>query len=93
MSHPKVRLTITVDPYVARAGTKAVAAGLASSFSAWVNDALADRVEKERRLQALREAIASYETEFGVISDEAVRRQERADRAAARVVRGPKRTA
>jgi hypothetical protein len=84
----KQRLTVTVDPGVLEAGHEAVAAGRAESLSAWVNRALAERVAKERRLSALADAIASYEAEFGVISEEEIVRQARADRDAARVIRG-----
>lgn len=93
MSSTKSRLTVTVDPELVRAGSAAVAAGDVASLSAWVNAALADRAAKERRLRALREAVSLYEEEFGTISPEDIRRQERADRAGARVVRGRRRTA
>jgi hypothetical protein len=88
MKAVKERLTVTVDPALVEAGTEAVAAGHADSLSAWVNLALAERVAKERRLRAMGEAIAAYEAEFGAISDEELRAQERADRRSARVVRG-----
>ena len=91
MTSSKVRLTVTIDPVLARAAVSAVVDGAAPSLSAWINDAIAERVEKARRLRSLREAIASYEEEFGAISTEEIERQERMDRAAARVVRGPKR--
>jgi hypothetical protein len=53
-----------------------------------VNQALADRAARDRRLQALAEAVAAYETEFGEISDEELAAQARADRETAIVVRG-----
>jgi hypothetical protein len=53
-----------------------------------VNLALADRAAKDRRLRSLGEAVAAYEAEFGVISREELAAQARADREAARVVRG-----
>lgn len=84
----KERLTVTVDPAILEAGHDAVAAGEAESLSAWVNRALAERVAKERRLSALADAITSYEAEFGVINEEEIVRQARADRAAAEVIRG-----
>ena len=62
--------------------------GRVDSLSAWVNVALAERVAKERRLSALAEAIAAYETRFGGITSEELSGQERADRASARAVRG-----
>lgn len=84
----KERLTVTVDPELVRAGQEAVAAGRAESLSGWVNLALAERAEKERRLRAMADALSAYEAEFGEISPEEMAAQERADRAAARVVRG-----
>lgn len=84
----KERLTVTIDPEILKAGRDAVTAGRAESLSAWVNRALAERVAKERRLSLLADAIASYEAEFGAISEEEMVRQARADRAAAKVIRG-----
>lgn len=84
----KERLTVTVDPDLVQAGNDAVAEGRADSLSAWVNLALAERACKEQRLRALEEAVAAYEARFGVITDEELAAQRRADRAAARVLRG-----
>jgi len=89
MSARKERLTVTVDRGLVEAVHEAVDAGRAESISAWVNRALAERVAKERRLTAMAKAIAAYEAEFGVISDEEIAAQRRADRASALVVRGP----
>jgi hypothetical protein len=83
----KRRLTVTVDPELVRAGNEAVADGRVESLSAWVNLALAERAGKDRRLCALAAAVTDYEKEFGVITDEELAAQRRADRAAARVVR------
>jgi hypothetical protein len=83
----KERLTVTVDAAVLAAGNAAVATGRADSLSGWVNTALMERAAKERRLQALSEAVAAYEAEFGVISPEEMAAQARADRASARHVR------
>jgi hypothetical protein len=90
MRIPKQRLTVTVDPHLLEAGAEAVSAGRAESLSAWVNLALAERAGKERRLRALGEAVASYEAEFGPMTAEELAAQARADRASARVVRGPR---
>lgn len=84
----KERLTVTVDPHLVEAGNNAVAEGRVDSLSAWVNLALAERAAKDRRLRALAQAVAAYETKFGVIGAEELAAQERADRASARVVRG-----
>lgn len=91
MKNAKARLTVTVDPELIAAANAAVRAGHASSLSAWVNDALSDRVAKEQRLRAMADAVAQYEAEFGVITAEELVAQQRADRAAAVVVRGPRR--
>jgi hypothetical protein len=83
----KGRLTVSVDADLAAAGASAVAEGRAESVSAWVNDALADKVAKDRRLAALAEAIAAYEAEHGTITADEVAAQERADRDAAAATR------
>jgi hypothetical protein len=84
----KDRLTVTVDPQLVEAGNAAVAEGRAGSLSAWVNLALHERAAKDLRLRALADAVAAYESEFGEITAEELAAQARADRAAARVVRG-----
>lgn len=88
MTPRKQRLTVTVDPELIQAGNRAVAAGDAGSMSGWVGTALADKVRRDQRLEDLGAAIADYETEFGEISAEEMRAQERADRQDAVVVRG-----
>src|SRR5215831_1995753 len=92
MRRRKERLTVTVDPALVQAGTDAVAAGRAESLSAWVNLALTERAAKERRLQALGQAIKAYEAKFGAISTEELATQDREDRRSARVVRGARGT-
>lgn len=74
---------MTVDTEVIEAAAAAVREGRAASVSAWVNEVLTQRAAKERRLAAAAEAIAAYEAEFGVITDEEMAEQERADREAA----------
>ncbi len=83
----KQRLTVSVDKEFAVAGAAAVAAGRAESVSAWVNDALADKAAKDRRLSALAVAVAAFEAEHGVISADEITEQTRADRDAAAAVR------
>jgi len=84
----KARLTVTVDRALIEAGNRAVAAGQADSLSGWVNLALAERVERERGLRAMAEAVAAYEKEFGAISAEEIAAQARRDREAAIRIRG-----
>lgn len=83
----KRRLTVSIDAELVAAGASAVAEGRAESVSAWVNEALTDKVAKDRRLIALAEAIAAYEKEHGPISAEEVAEQARADRDAAAATR------
>src|SRR4051812_49904453 len=84
----KQRMTVTVDAELIEAGNRAVKAGRAESLSSWVNDALAERDVRERRLRGMAEAIAAYEREHGVITDDEMLAQERADQRSALVVRG-----
>jgi hypothetical protein len=86
----KERMTVTVDPELIRAATDAVTEGRVDSLSAWVNLALAEPAEKDRRLRALANAVASYEAEFGLITPEEMAAQARLDRTSARVVNGPR---
>jgi hypothetical protein len=88
MARRKVRLTVTVDADLVAAGNRAARAGEVDSMSAWVNDALAQHEAKERLLRGMGEAIADYEAEFGVITDEEMAAQRRADRKSAIIVRG-----
>ena len=88
MTQRKERLTVTVDPELIAAGAAAVEAGRADSLSGWVNQALAERAERDRKLAALDDAITAYEARAGSITDEELREQQRADRAGAVVVRG-----
>ncbi|MDY7102681.1 MAG: hypothetical protein S0880_15985 [Actinomycetota bacterium] len=83
----KRRLTVTVDDDVVEVASSAVAAGQAESLSSWVNEAMAQRAIKERRLAALAELVAGYEAEFGEITAEELEAQVRADQDAAAAVR------
>ena len=87
----KERLTVTVDRHLVQAAGEAVAEGRVESLSAWVNLALAERAAKDRRLRALAAAVAGYEAKFGEMTAAEIAAQERADRAGARVIRGPAR--
>ncbi len=81
------RITVTVDAEWIAAGAAAVAEGRADSVSAWVSQAMAEKAANDRRLHFARLAIADYEAEFGVITDEEMAEQERADRQSAAEVR------
>lgn len=78
---------MTIDAELAAAAADAVREGRAESVSAWVNEALKERADKESKLAALRAAIADYEAEYGAFTDEELAAQERADREAAARVR------
>ncbi|WP_419838888.1 hypothetical protein [Candidatus Poriferisodalis sp.] len=86
----KRRITLTVDEDLLREAGAAVSAGEASSVSAWVNEAMADKSEHRRRLRALGEAIADYESEFGPITDDEV--EQARQRASQRTIRVRART-
>jgi hypothetical protein len=83
----KERLTVTVDSELIEAANQAVTEGRAGSLSGWVNLALAERAAKDRRLQALAEAIGGYEQAFGEITAGELAAQARADRRSATTVR------
>ena len=83
---------MTVDQDLIDAGSAAVARGAADSVSGWVNEALAERAAKDRRLAAMAEALAAYEAEFGEITAAELAAQARSDRQAALVVRGGAKT-
>jgi Arc/MetJ-type ribon-helix-helix transcriptional regulator len=50
MSDRKTRLTVTIDPHLVAYAEQLVEAGKASSVSAVFNDALAERVERDKRI-------------------------------------------
>lgn len=79
----KERLTVTVDGALLKAANDAVRSGRAASVSAWVNLALEQQAARERRLRAMSDAVAAYEEAHGVISDDEIERQRRADRRSA----------
>lgn len=66
----------------------AVARGRAESVSAWVNDALRLKADRDRRLTALDEFIAAFEAEHGEISGQEMAEAARRARGRAVVVRG-----
>lgn len=62
----RTRITITVDEELAQAAEAAVAAGRASSVSAWVAAAMAERAERE----TLAGVLAGIRKELGPATDE-----------------------
>lgn len=79
---------MTLDRALVEAANAAVAGGRADSLSAWINLAVAEHVAKERRLAALSDLLAGYESEFGVITPSELAARERDDRRKATVIRG-----
>ena len=89
----KQRVTITADTEPLAAGQQAVVDGEYGSLSEWANAAMTEKVARDARLRVLRDAVAAYEAEHGVITAEEITAQARADREAAVVVRGRRTTA
>ena len=87
MTAKKQRLTVTVDPELVDAGQRAVDSGQAESVSGWVSAALAEKIRRDSKLALLAAAVADYEQEFGDITADEMRSQQRADREDAVVVR------
>ena len=87
MSERKVRVTVTLDRALLDVANQAVRAGESRSLSSWVNRALADRADHERRQRAMGEAIAMYEAEFGELTDEQMEANVRRLRATAIKIR------
>ena len=83
----KKRLTVTLDDSLLAAAQMAVSEGRADSVSAWINEALQVRLDRDNRLSALADLIAGFENEHGVITDEELAVQQQADRDAATALR------
>ena len=84
----KQRLSASVDAELLAVAQQAVAEGHSESVSAWVNDALRLKAQHDRRLQALDDFLAGYESEHGEITDDEMRDAARRARERAIVVRG-----
>ena len=84
----KERLSASVDADLVAVAQEAVAAGQAESVSAWVNEALRLKVAHDRRLRALDEFVAAFETEHGEITEAEMSEAARRARGRAVVVRG-----
>ena len=84
----KERLSASVDAGLMAVAQDAVAQGHAESVSAWVNDALRLKADRDRRLAAMDEFIAAYEAEHGEISEDEMAEAARRARGRAVVVRG-----
>ena len=68
MSGRKQRVTVTVDDDLLATASAAVERGDATSVSAWVNDAMAQRRRRDELLTNLRTSVAEYEAAHGEIT-------------------------
>jgi len=84
----KQRLSASVDEELIAAGRQAVDDGRAPNLSSWVNDALKLKYEHDRRLAALAEFIAEFESEHGAITATEIAAATRRTRARSHPVRG-----
>lgn len=82
---------VTADREVLAAAAEAVQAGRATSVSAWVNRAMAEKAARDVRHHALGDAIAAHEAEFGPISDQEMEAVESADAAVEVRIGAPRR--
>lgn len=87
----KERITVSVDAELAAVAAAAVSEGRAESVSAWIGEAMREKAAKDRRLIALAEAVRAYEAEHGMIDDDEIASQARADRDAAATARSRRR--
>jgi hypothetical protein len=87
----KQRLSASVDASVLAAAEAAVSEGRATNVSSWVNEALHRQANHDRRMKALDEFLAAYESEHGVIREDEILEASRRASARALVVRGKSR--
>jgi metal-responsive CopG/Arc/MetJ family transcriptional regulator len=87
----KQRISATVDADLLAAAQQAAAESRASNLSAWLSDAIRQKLEDHKRRQALAEFIAQAEAEHGIITDEEIAQVTRDMAARAIRVRGRKR--
>lgn len=83
----KRRLSASVDEDLIRAAEAAAKRGDVPTVSAWVNEALRQKLEHERRLLALAAFIGEFEAEHGEISDAELENAARRARARALTAR------
>ena len=83
----KLRLSASVDADLIEAAARAVTRGRSETVSAWLNDALRLKLDRERRLEALAAFVSAFETEHGEITPEEMRMAARRARRRAMTVR------
>lgn len=86
----KSHLSASVDDDLLEAAHDAVAEGSASSLSAWVNDAMRLKVDREALMAALDAFIGAYEERQGAITDDEIAEAMRQTSARAMQLRTPK---
>ncbi len=84
----KQRLSASVDADLIAAAEAAVKRAEAPNLSAWVTAAFRLKLENDRRLQSLAEAVAVYEAEHGEITEPDIEAAVREARRRAIPVRG-----
>ena len=84
---PKQRVTISIELDLLEEAQAAVSNGQCRSLSQWIGEAVAEQLDKERRLALMAEMIAEYEAEHGVITEEDMEEQIRRDKEAAAAIR------
>ncbi len=85
----KERVTVTIEFDLLDEVRAFVKEGTCRSLSEWINEAIAERLAEDRRLAVLRQMIAEYEAEHGVITEEdmaAVAQRDRDEATAYRAV-------
>ena len=84
----KQRLSASVDAELIAAAERAAASGQVATVSAWVNDAMRMKLERDRKLQALEAFVAEWEKEHGEITEQRIASAVREARRRATAVRG-----
>jgi hypothetical protein len=83
----KQRLSASVDCTLIEAAESAVSLGLADNVSAWVNEAMGLKAERDKKLKALQSFLANYEKKHGDITGAEIAAATRRARTRAVVVR------
>lgn len=79
---------MSVDADVLALVERAVTRGSAASLSAWVNEALRQKLDHDARLHALSAALREFEAQYGRLTDDEIAAAGREAKRRAVVVRG-----
>ena len=85
----KRRTRVTLDDRTIAAAQRAMGEDDTDSVSAFVNDSIVPGIERDRRLAALAELVAEYESLHGEITDGELAEQAHLDRDATAAMRIP----